>query len=121
MKGVGEPCAGEPHARFDGRGLETERYGVTAPAPDPTILLIANGSGYQLFHTSDSLEFSPSPSSFYRLIPLTTQLLQLFMKKLMLRLVASLLSVRQGMCRRLAAGVAATSFRLAVRSFHSMI
>ena len=22
---VGEPCAGEPHARFDGRGLETER------------------------------------------------------------------------------------------------
>ena len=39
MKGVGEPCAGEPHARFDGRGLETERYGVTAPAPDPTTLL----------------------------------------------------------------------------------
>ena len=38
MKGVGEPCAGEPHARFDGRGLETERYGVTAPAPDPTTL-----------------------------------------------------------------------------------
>jgi hypothetical protein len=38
VKGVGEPCAGEPHARFDGRGLETERYGVTAPAPDPTIL-----------------------------------------------------------------------------------
>jgi hypothetical protein len=22
---VGEPCAGEPHARFDGRGLETEQ------------------------------------------------------------------------------------------------
>jgi len=38
VKGVGEPCAGEPHARFDGRGLETERYGVTAPAPDPTTL-----------------------------------------------------------------------------------
>ena len=39
VKGVGEPCAGEPHARFDGRGLETERYyGVTAPAPDPTNL-----------------------------------------------------------------------------------
>ena len=36
VKGVGEPCAGEPHARFDVRGLETERYGVTAPAPDPT-------------------------------------------------------------------------------------
>jgi len=23
----GEPCAGEPHARFDGRGLETEPPG----------------------------------------------------------------------------------------------
>jgi len=58
---VGEPCAGEPHARFDGRGLETEHPGhghgeeqsggkppghqrlralnpgtATAPAPDPT-------------------------------------------------------------------------------------
>ncbi len=22
---VGEPCAGEPHARFDGRALETEQ------------------------------------------------------------------------------------------------
>src|SRR6478752_757261 len=31
--------ARQPHARFDGRGLETERYGVTAPAPDPTMLL----------------------------------------------------------------------------------
>src|SRR5665648_305102 len=38
VKGVGEPCAGEPHARFDGRGLETERISVTAPAPDPTNL-----------------------------------------------------------------------------------
>jgi hypothetical protein len=36
VKGVGEPCTGEQHAGFDGRGLETERYGVTAPAPDPT-------------------------------------------------------------------------------------
>jgi hypothetical protein len=38
VKGVGEPCAGEPHARFDGRGLETERDSVTAPVPDPTNL-----------------------------------------------------------------------------------
>ena len=45
MKGVGEPCAGEPHARFDGRGLETERYGVTAPAPDPTILRMPRREG----------------------------------------------------------------------------
>ena len=28
VNGVGEPCAGEPHARFDGRELETE------PRPD---------------------------------------------------------------------------------------
>ena len=38
VKNVGEPCAGEPHARFDGRELETECISVTAPAPDPTIL-----------------------------------------------------------------------------------
>lgn len=25
MNGVGEPCAGESHARFDGRELDTER------------------------------------------------------------------------------------------------
>src|SRR5512135_705600 len=62
VNGVGKPCAGEPHARFDGRELETEqrshqghgdegRQGkpcchqrlrdlpsmlVTAPALDPT-------------------------------------------------------------------------------------
>jgi hypothetical protein len=29
---VGEPCAGEPHARFDGRELETEYTLVTATA-----------------------------------------------------------------------------------------
>jgi hypothetical protein len=35
---VGEPCAGEPHARFDGRGLETGgKRCRTAPAPDPTL------------------------------------------------------------------------------------
>jgi hypothetical protein len=27
VNGVGEPCAGEPHARFDGRGLDTEQPG----------------------------------------------------------------------------------------------
>ena len=58
VKNVGKPCAGEPHARFDGRGLETEasdhgrsescrgetpgrsaktysRISATAPVPDP--------------------------------------------------------------------------------------
>lgn len=38
MKDVGELGAGEPQAQFDGRGLEMERHGVTAPAPDPTNL-----------------------------------------------------------------------------------
>jgi RNA-directed DNA polymerase len=35
VKNVGKPGAGEPHARFDGRGLETDRIYGTAPAPDP--------------------------------------------------------------------------------------
>ena len=35
VKDVGEPCAGKPHARFDGRRLETEPT-VTAPAAYPT-------------------------------------------------------------------------------------
>src|SRR5690349_7898677 len=36
VKNVGKPCAGEPHARFDGRGLETEpQPAETAPVPDP--------------------------------------------------------------------------------------
>ena len=61
MKGVGEPCAGEPHARFDGRGLETERYGVTAPAPDPTNLPSkTTGDGILLTHESvDALDPRP--------------------------------------------------------------
>ena len=62
VKNVGKPCAGEPHARFDGRGLETERQpwskrkllrgnpqwerrdlqliNATAPASDPPHLVI---------------------------------------------------------------------------------
>ena len=30
VNGVGKPCAGEPHARFDGRELETEHDRATA-------------------------------------------------------------------------------------------
>jgi hypothetical protein len=30
VNGVGKPCAGEPHARIDGRELETELRTVTA-------------------------------------------------------------------------------------------
>ena len=29
VNGVGKPCAGEPHARIDGRELETERRSTT--------------------------------------------------------------------------------------------
>ena len=52
MKGVGEPCAGEPHARFDGRGLETERISVTAPAPDPTNLVKAAAAKFHAITAS---------------------------------------------------------------------
>ena len=38
MRGTYNRLCGIPHNRFDGRGLETERYGVTAPAPGPTNL-----------------------------------------------------------------------------------
>jgi Group II intron, maturase-specific domain len=35
VKGVGEPCAGEPHARFDGRALETEQPDEASAVPRP--------------------------------------------------------------------------------------
>ena len=43
VKNVGEPCAGEPHARFDGRELETEPNlatvtGVGQPTGKPAAL-----------------------------------------------------------------------------------
>ena len=45
MKNVGKPCAGEPHARFDGRELETEHpdhgHGEEQPNEKP---LGPNGS-----------------------------------------------------------------------------
>jgi hypothetical protein len=33
---LGEPCAGEPHARFDGRGLETEHPGQGREEEQPS-------------------------------------------------------------------------------------
>lgn len=45
---VGEPCAGEPHARFDGRGLETGGQHRTAPVPDPTCGGLVEGSSLLL-------------------------------------------------------------------------
>jgi hypothetical protein len=37
VKNVGKPCAGEPHARFDGRGLETDHDQWHRASP-PTLL-----------------------------------------------------------------------------------
>jgi hypothetical protein len=64
VKDVGEPGAGEPHARIDGRGLETERYGVTAPALDPTNLLVID-----LLELSANVHRSPCTY-----VPVVTQL-----------------------------------------------
>ena len=36
VKNVGKPCAGEPHARFDGRGLETGRELRNRASPRPS-------------------------------------------------------------------------------------
>ena len=36
VKNVGKPCAGEPHARFDGRGLETGRSTRNRASPRPS-------------------------------------------------------------------------------------
>jgi hypothetical protein len=41
VKDVGEPCAGEPHARFDGEGLETEQELPRQPLTQPTSLAAA--------------------------------------------------------------------------------
>jgi hypothetical protein len=35
VKNVGKPCAGKPHARFDGRGLETGRDLRKRASPRP--------------------------------------------------------------------------------------
>ena len=56
VKGVGEPCAGEPYARFAGRGLETERTSVTAPTPDPTDLFVAGSSGSRSIAATNRIE-----------------------------------------------------------------
>jgi hypothetical protein len=35
MNGVGEPCAGEPHARFEGEGLDTDETRPRRRMPRP--------------------------------------------------------------------------------------
>jgi hypothetical protein len=36
VKNLGKPCAGEPHARFDGRGLETDHDQWHRASPRPS-------------------------------------------------------------------------------------
>jgi hypothetical protein len=83
-KDVGEPCAGEPHARFDGRELETERghghrtwapggnagavrrglppFNATAPAPYPTATPMAG------FQTLLGLGTGREPSTYLEIL-----------------------------------------------------
>ena len=58
---VGKPCAREAHARFDGRGLETEPTRATAPVPDPTGTTPRSGRSWPTTRTSSTP--SPSPAS----------------------------------------------------------
>ena len=51
---VGKPCAGEPHARFDGRELETEQrsgqgHEVTDPRGNPAVT-----GGFETYRRSSS-------------------------------------------------------------------
>jgi hypothetical protein len=45
VKSVGKPCAGKPHARFDGRGLETDHdlWRRASPRPSDFVMLVAAG------------------------------------------------------------------------------
>ena len=43
VKNVGKPCAGEPHARFDGRGLETGRNLRNRASPRPSRVVMLSG------------------------------------------------------------------------------
>ena len=45
VNNVGEPCAGEPHARFDGRGLETEHDFVSPRQPPTLHAALVHGRG----------------------------------------------------------------------------
>ena len=52
---VGEPCAGEPHARFDGRGLETEARNLT------TVTGVAQPTGKPAEHRPQALPQEKPP------------------------------------------------------------
>jgi hypothetical protein len=52
---VGEPCAGEPHARFDGRGLETEVRNLT------TVTGVAPPTGKPAEHRPQALPQEKPP------------------------------------------------------------
>jgi hypothetical protein len=64
VKDVGEPCAGEPHARFDGEGLETEQELPRQPLTQPTSflpLLSVAGKRHQVpGHEPDTDQLTPA-------------------------------------------------------------
>ena len=45
VKDVGEPCAGEPNARFDGRGWKRSRHYRASPSPNQPPTLVAHPLG----------------------------------------------------------------------------
>jgi hypothetical protein len=51
VKSVGKPCAGEPHARFDGRGLETDHdlWRRASPRPSEIVIFEVWRGTWQLF------------------------------------------------------------------------
>ena len=54
VNGVGNPCAGEPHARFDGRELETaQRSGQGHEVKDPRGNPAVTG-GFETYRRSSS-------------------------------------------------------------------
>ncbi len=55
VNGVGKPCAGEPHARFDGRELETEQRSDQATEMKDTRGNPAVTSGSETYRRSSSL------------------------------------------------------------------
>ena len=64
VNGVGKPCAGEPHARFDGRELETEqRSGQGHEVKDPRENPAVTG-GFETYRRSSSpRQLSTLPTS----------------------------------------------------------
>ena len=62
VNGVGEPGAGEPHARFDGRELETERDLTTATTKNDPAGNRSVTSGFASYRQADVTPPAPDPN-----------------------------------------------------------